>query len=137
MVKALRWVMTKCDDGLKSSLNLSHFQKDLGDRMMPAFNTKSGVPYSDVNIKSGKSHAPRWGPDSSTSEVTTIQLEFNDLSYVTGDAKYKVSGWMRTLDVPAPGVMSCPDLDTDLVESCFGLYRIWLVYDIDIGIHFV
>ena len=58
---------------------------------MPAFATQSGVPYSDVNIKSGKAHAPRWGPDSSTSEVTTIQLEFNDLSYVTGDPKYKVS----------------------------------------------
>ena len=58
---------------------------------MPAFATQSGVPYSDVNIKSGKAHAPRWGPDSSTSEVTTIQLEFNDLSYITGDPKYKVS----------------------------------------------
>ena len=60
---------------------------------MPAFATQSGVPYSDVNIKSGKAHAPRWGPDSSTSEVTTIQLEFNDLSYVTGDPKYKVNSY--------------------------------------------
>lgn len=58
--------------------------------MMPAFSTKSGIPYSDVNIKTGRAHAPRWGPDSSTSEVTTIQLEFNDLSYTTGDDKYKV-----------------------------------------------
>lgn len=57
---------------------------------MPAFDTKSGVPYSDVNLKTGKAHAPRWGPDSSTSEVTTIHLEFNDLSYATGADKYKV-----------------------------------------------
>lgn len=58
---------------------------------MPAFQTTYGVPYSDVNLKTGKAHAPRWGPDSSTSEVTTIQLEFNDLSYATGLDKYKVS----------------------------------------------
>ena len=77
------------------------FQVDLGDRLLPCFNSKSGVPYSDVNLKSGKPHAPRWGPDSSTSEVTTIQLEFNDLSHASGNEKYKVihqrviAGWLR------------------------------------------
>lgn len=52
---------------------------------------RSGVPYSDVNLGAGTAHAPRWGSDSSTSEVTTIQLEFTDLSRVTGDPKYEVS----------------------------------------------
>ncbi|XP_055338862.1 endoplasmic reticulum mannosyl-oligosaccharide 1,2-alpha-mannosidase-like [Paramacrobiotus metropolitanus] len=62
---------------------------DLGDRLTAAFGTDSGVPYSDVNIKTRKAHAPKWGPDSSSAEVTTIQLEFRDLSYVSNDPKYE------------------------------------------------
>ncbi len=34
-------------------------------------------------------HSPKWSPDSSTSEVTTVQLEFRDLSRVTGDSRYE------------------------------------------------
>ena len=67
------------------------FQHELGDRLMPAFKSGSPVPYSDVNLRDHTAHAPRWGPDSSTSEVTTIQLEFIDLSRLTGDPKYEVS----------------------------------------------
>lgn len=62
---------------------------DLGNRLLPCFNSPSRVPFSDVNLRTGNAHAPRWGPDSSTSEVTTIQIEFRDLSRVTGDIKYK------------------------------------------------
>lgn len=62
---------------------------DLGDRLLPCFNTHSGVPYSDVNLHSHRAHAPRWGPDSSVSEVSTIQLEFKDLSRITGKPKYE------------------------------------------------
>ncbi|XP_076093606.1 endoplasmic reticulum mannosyl-oligosaccharide 1,2-alpha-mannosidase-like isoform X1 [Mytilus galloprovincialis] len=62
---------------------------DIGNRMLPCFNSPSKVPYSDINLLTGKAHAPRWGPDSSTSEVTTIQLEFRDLSRITGDKKYE------------------------------------------------
>ena len=68
-----------------------YLQRDLGDRLLPCFDSASHVPYSDVNLKTGKAHPPKWGPDSSTSEVTTIQLEFRDLSRVTGDPKYEVS----------------------------------------------
>ena len=81
-------------------------QKDLGDRLMYAFNAKSQVPYSDVNLKTHNAHAPRWGPDSSTSEVTTIQLEFRDLSRITGDHKYEVSGIFVTNRNPVVSVRS-------------------------------
>lgn len=57
---------------------------------MPAFSTSSGVPYSDVNLGTKTAHGPKWGPDSSTSEVTSIQLEFRDLSRSTGDPKFEV-----------------------------------------------
>lgn len=62
---------------------------DLGFRLMPAFNSPSGIPFSDTNLMTLKAHAPRWSPDSSTSEVTTIQLEFRDLSRVTGDDRFE------------------------------------------------
>ena len=61
----------------------------LGERMLPAFSTSSGVPYSDVNLGTKTAHSPKWGPDSSTSEVTSIQLEFRDLSRSTGEPKYE------------------------------------------------
>ncbi|XP_049530180.1 endoplasmic reticulum mannosyl-oligosaccharide 1,2-alpha-mannosidase isoform X2 [Anopheles darlingi] len=53
---------------------------DLGNRLLPCFDSPSGIPFSDVNIGSLTAHAPKWSPDSSTSEVATIQLEFRDLS---------------------------------------------------------
>jgi len=62
---------------------------DVGERLLPAFTSASSIPYSDVNLLTHSAHAPRWGPDSSVSEVTTIQLEFKDLSYITGNSKYK------------------------------------------------
>ncbi|KAL3284844.1 hypothetical protein HHI36_018983 [Cryptolaemus montrouzieri] len=62
---------------------------DFADRLMSCFNTDSGIPYSDVNPFTRKAHPPKWSPDSSTSEVTTIQLEFRDLSRATGNPKYE------------------------------------------------
>ena len=65
-------------------------QKELGDMLLPCFKSPSGIPFSDINLKTGHSHAPAWGPDSSVSEVSTIQLEFRDLSKLTSDLKYQV-----------------------------------------------
>ncbi|XP_057672732.1 endoplasmic reticulum mannosyl-oligosaccharide 1,2-alpha-mannosidase [Diorhabda carinulata] len=79
-------------------LSIYHFSKDdmflkkaieLADRLLPCFASESGIPYSDINLFTRKPHAPKWSPDSSTSEVTTIQLEFRDLSRITGDPKYE------------------------------------------------
>ncbi|KAK6627690.1 hypothetical protein RUM44_010169 [Polyplax serrata] len=64
---------------------------DLGTRLLPCFDTVSGVPHSDVNLGTLQAHSPKWSPDSSTSEVTTIQLEFRDLSRCTGDPKFEES----------------------------------------------
>lgn len=62
---------------------------ELGNRMLPCFDSPSSIPYSDINLLNMKAHAPKWSPDSSTSEVTTIQLEFRDLSRVTNDPQYE------------------------------------------------
>ncbi|XP_076320901.1 endoplasmic reticulum mannosyl-oligosaccharide 1,2-alpha-mannosidase-like isoform X2 [Tachypleus tridentatus] len=75
---------------------------DIGNRLMPCFKTRSGVPYSDVNLQSGIVHPPSWSTDSSVSEVSTVQLEFRDLSRVTGrpeyeEAAFHVSKHLHTL----------------------------------------
>lgn len=58
---------------------------------MPCFTkSPSPIPFSDVNLASHTAHSPRWGPDSSTSEVTTLQLEFRDLSRSSKDPKFEV-----------------------------------------------
>ncbi|NP_001120156.1 endoplasmic reticulum mannosyl-oligosaccharide 1,2-alpha-mannosidase [Xenopus tropicalis] len=63
--------------------------KDIGTRLLPAFNTPSKVPYSDVNIGRGTAHPPRWTSDSTVAEVTSVQLEFRELSRITGDDRFQ------------------------------------------------
>ena len=56
---------------------------DIGQRLLPAFSTKSSIPFSDVNLKTRKGRSPSWTSDSSTSEVATLQLEFKELAKQT------------------------------------------------------
>ncbi|KAM4578224.1 mannosidase, alpha, class 1B, member 1b isoform 2-T2 [Fundulus diaphanus] len=65
--------------------------KDIGSRLMPAFNTQSKIPYSDVNIGKGTAHPPRWTSDSTVAEVTSIQLEFRELSRLTQEPQYQAA----------------------------------------------
>ena len=58
---------------------------------MPAFKTPSKIPYSDVNIGKGTAHPPRWTADSTLAEVTSIQLEFRELSRLTQEPQYQVT----------------------------------------------
>lgn len=62
---------------------------ELGDRLLPIFDSPSGIPYSLVNL------AERIGlPDkdngnmASLAEAGTLQLEFKYLSHLTGDYTY-------------------------------------------------
>ncbi|VVD05159.1 unnamed protein product [Leptidea sinapis] len=57
--------------------------KDLGMRLMTAFSSPSGIPYSDVNLEARTAHVPEWSHYSSTAEVSTVQLEFRELSRAT------------------------------------------------------
>uniref|UniRef100_A0A8C2Y4K8 alpha-1,2-Mannosidase n=1 Tax=Capra hircus TaxID=9925 RepID=A0A8C2Y4K8_CAPHI len=81
--------------GLLSAFHLSGdvlFLKkaeDFGNRLMPAFRTPSKIPYSIVNIGTGAAHPPQWTSDSTVSEVTSIQLEFRELSRLTGDKTFQ------------------------------------------------
>ena len=72
-------------------------QTDLGERLLGAFNSPSGIPYSDVNLSTMKGYTPQWSPDSSVSEVTSVQLEFRDLDWITGKTgKFQVGAFEFT-----------------------------------------
>ncbi|KAG5356139.1 Mannosyl-oligosaccharide 1,2-alpha-mannosidase [Yarrowia sp. B02] len=62
---------------------------NLGNRLLGAFDSETGVPYASVNLKTrkgAKSHAD--GGASSTAEAATVQLELKYLSKLTGEALY-------------------------------------------------
>lgn len=80
---------------------------------MPGFRSSSGVPYSDVNLQTGHAHPPTWGQDSTVSEISTVQLEFRDISRVTGDSKYEVH-LLRTVQLYSWGLIK-----TFLTRFCF------------------
>lgn len=79
--------------------------KDLADRLIPAFESQSGVPYASVNL--GKyeglpSHDD--GGASSTAEAATLQLEFKYLAKLTGEKMFwdKAEKVMQVLDDNGP-----------------------------------
>lgn len=68
--------------------------KDLGDRLMPAFDTPTGMPNRMVNLRTGASRDHLNNP----AEVGTLQLEFMMLSHLTNDKKYEVAA-LKAMDV--------------------------------------
>ncbi|UMM34745.1 hypothetical protein L5515_007683 [Caenorhabditis briggsae] len=59
----------------------------MADRLMPAFNTDTGMPYGTVNLKYGV-HKDET-PITCTAGVGTFIIEFGTLSRLTGDDKYE------------------------------------------------
>ncbi|KAI4295428.1 hypothetical protein L6164_035487 [Bauhinia variegata] len=71
--------------------------KNLADHLLSAFTSSpTPIPFSDVVLHDSSAH-PAPNGLSSTSEVSTLQLEFNYLSTVSGDPKYSVVA-MKVLD---------------------------------------
>ncbi|KAJ1272655.1 hypothetical protein BS78_06G220000 [Paspalum vaginatum] len=64
--------------------------KDIADRLLPAWDTTSGIPYNRINLAHGRAHNPGWtNGDSILADSGTEQLEFIALSQRTGDPKYQ------------------------------------------------
>ncbi len=76
--------------GLLSSYQLTGDKRllaladDLGTRLLPAFNSPTGMPYVYVNLKTG---AVR-GESTNPAEIGTLLLEFGTLSKLTGKPVY-------------------------------------------------
>lgn len=61
----------------------------LGDNLLKAFSkSTSPIPKSDVNLATGDAFSPNRDL-SSLAEAATLQLEFRDLTMLTGDTKYE------------------------------------------------
>jgi len=56
--------------------------RDLGRRLLPAFNSSTGMPYMYVNLKTGKTKGARSNP----AEIGTLLLEFGTLSRLTHES---------------------------------------------------
>jgi hypothetical protein len=76
--------------GLLSSYQLAGDKRllaladDLGKRLLPVFNSPTGLPYVMVNLHSGKVRNPISNP----AETGTLLLEFGTLSKLTGNTIY-------------------------------------------------
>lgn len=63
---------------------LLELARDLGDRLLPAFDSPTGMPYRYVNLRTGETS----GPVSNPAEIGTLTLEFGTLSRLTGEPAY-------------------------------------------------
>ena len=68
-------------DGDKKFLVLA---EDLGKRLMPAFNSPTGMPYRYVHLQTGKTRDSINNP----AEIGTLMMEFGKLSKLTGNNRY-------------------------------------------------
>ncbi|CAI9735996.1 mannosyl-oligosaccharide 1,2-alpha-mannosidase IA-like [Octopus vulgaris] len=64
---------------------------DVGNKLLPAFDTPTGIPQSMINLKTGGSHNWGWasGGCSILAEFGSIHLEFIYLSNITGNKIYE------------------------------------------------
>ena len=76
--------------GLLSAYQMTHDARllkladDLGARLLPVFNSPTGMPYMYVNLKTGKTRGARSNP----AEIGTLVLEFGTLSRLTHKPVY-------------------------------------------------
>ncbi|MFZ1689035.1 MAG: glycoside hydrolase family 47 protein [Flavobacteriales bacterium] len=68
---------------------------DFADRMMPAFNTGTGIPTYTVNLRTGRTS----GDTVNVAEAGTNILELGILSYYTKDPKYYAAGKRATMAI--------------------------------------
>jgi mannosidase alpha-like ER degradation enhancer 2 len=69
---------------LSGDKRLLNMADDLGNRLLPAFTSPTGMPYMFVNLKSGATR----GAESNPAEIGSLLIEFGALSKLTGKAVY-------------------------------------------------
>jgi len=82
--------------------------QQLADKLTPAFNSPSGIPYGMVNFKSGQPSGGWSGNSAILSELGSLQLEFRYLSQATQRSDYELKA-MKAFQVmhrrkPASGL---------------------------------
>lgn len=79
--------------------------KDLGNRLLPAFNTPTGIPRASIVLATGQASAPGWtGGASILAELGTVQVEFRKLGAATGEALFarKAEAVIEKMDAVKP-----------------------------------
>ncbi|OSX60455.1 glycoside hydrolase family 47 protein [Postia placenta MAD-698-R-SB12] len=86
-------------------LDMAH---DLGERLLPAFNTPTGMPHARINLKHGLLRTDAL--DSCTAGAGSLILEFGTLSRLTGDSRFEKAAikaffaiWNRKSDIGLVG----------------------------------
>ena len=77
---------------------------ELADRMLPAFDTATGLPFGMVNLQKRESvDDPNYAGLVSTAEASTLQLELKYLSFLTDNDNYwdKAEGVMKVIKAAA------------------------------------
>jgi len=65
---------------LTGDTRLLSLAEDLGNRLLPVFNSPTGLPYVYINLRTGQTRDPVTNP----AEIGTLLLEFGTLSKLTG-----------------------------------------------------
>ncbi|XP_074660348.1 mannosyl-oligosaccharide 1,2-alpha-mannosidase IA-like [Tubulanus polymorphus] len=80
---------------------------EVADKLLPAFNTPTGIPYSTINLQSGNGRNWGWasGGCSILAEFGTLHLEFAYLTEITGNPIYlqkvmRIREVLKQLDKP-------------------------------------
>nr|XP_053642208.1 ER degradation-enhancing alpha-mannosidase-like protein 2 isoform X2 [Cherax quadricarinatus] len=75
------------EDGWPCAGPLLRISKDVADKLLPAFDTPTGMPYGTVNLRDGVPEGET--PITCTAGVGTYIIEFGTLSRLTGDPVYE------------------------------------------------
>jgi len=102
--------------GLLSAYALTRNRKfvdkadELGQRLLPAFNSPHGLPFGLINLQTGQVKNHNWMPSNHIlAEIGTVQLEFKYLAHLTGRKVYydkaeRVMTYLRELDLAESGL---------------------------------
>ena len=81
----------------------------LADHLLPAFLSPTGVPWGTISMGGKVVYNPAWAGGASTvAEVASIQMEFQYLSRLTGDARYEDAVDAAMMRVREAGVSLYP-----------------------------
>eukprot|EP00158_Paraphelidium_tribonemae_P003158 Partr_v1_DN25922_c0_g1_i2_m68773 putative mannosidase alpha class len=96
--------------------------QDIADRLMPAFNTPTGIPNGVVHLQNGNSAFQSWSHGAILSEYGSVQLEFQYLSQLTNKKEYAEKA-MHVMDFVAEKPKEIPGLYPTLLNNQDGTFH--------------